>query len=73
MYPIDKLLNYLYKLDEVSILELLDLSTEDILDRFRDKVIERRAYLQKEVEIIDPEEQELFLEDDYIDDNDESE
>lgn len=63
MYPIDKLLNYLRTVDEVQILELLDLSTEDILERFRDRVISRRKYLEKEVEVIYDEEGEAFLDD----------
>lgn len=54
MYPLDKLLNYLRTVDEVQILELLDLSTEDILDRFRDRIVSRRQFLEKEAEIIDP-------------------
>lgn len=63
MYPIDKLLNYLRTVDEVQILELLDLSTEDILERFRDRIISRRKYLEKEVEVIYDEEGEAFLDD----------
>ena len=54
MYPLDKLLNYLRTVDEVQILELLDLSTEDILDRFRDRIVSRRQFLEKEAEIFDP-------------------
>lgn len=64
MYPIDKLINYLKTVDEVQILELLDLSTEDIIHRFHDKIMERRSYLQKEVELFDDTEAELFLDDD---------
>lgn len=54
MYPLDKLLTYLYTVDEVQILELLDITTEDILDRFRDRIVARRQFLEKEAEIIDP-------------------
>jgi hypothetical protein len=59
-YPIDRLLNYLRTVDEVQILELLDLSTEDILNRFHDRVASRRHYLEKELEV-------LYEEEDYID------
>jgi hypothetical protein len=56
-YPIDRLLNYLKTVDEVQILELLDLSTEDILDRFHDRVASRRHYLEKELEVLYEEEE----------------
>lgn len=64
MYPIDKLINYLKTVDEVQILELLDLSTEDIISRFHDRIVERRSYLVKEVEIFDEAEAELFFDED---------
>lgn len=63
MYPIDKLLEYLRTVDEVQILELLDLSTDDILERFRDRVVSRRKYLEKEVEVIYDDDGEAFLDD----------
>lgn len=63
MYPIDKLLEYLRTVDEVQILELLDLSTDDILERFRDRVVSRRKYLEKEVEVIYDDEGGAFLDD----------
>ncbi len=52
MIPLDKLLESLLKLDEVRLIELLDINAEDILERFEDKVIERNAYLAKEVELM---------------------
>ena len=46
-----KIKSELLKLDEVLVLELLDISTEDLLERFEDKIAEREAYLRKEIEL----------------------
>jgi hypothetical protein len=62
--PLDRLLAYLKNVDEVQILELLDLNTEDILERFLDVVEERRHILEKEVEIFPESDEELNFEDD---------
>ena len=51
MYPLDKLLEYLRTVDEVQILELLNISTEEILERFRDRIVKRRIFLEKELEL----------------------
>lgn len=40
---IQPLLEKLRQLDEVSILELLEISTEDLLDAFVDKVLDNQA------------------------------
>jgi predicted ribonuclease toxin of YeeF-YezG toxin-antitoxin module len=61
-YPLDKLLAYLKTVDEVQILELLDLSTEDILTRFHDRVSSRRQYLEKELEVLYEEDVEGLME-----------
>lgn len=50
--PLNELLDHLQLVDEVQILELLNIKTEEILERFEDKVRERRAYLEKELEIL---------------------
>lgn len=44
------ILVYLRNLDEISILEALDITTEDILERFEDKVEERFEILRKDFE-----------------------
>lgn len=36
--------------DEVTILELLDLHSDELVDAFLDKVYERYEYIQKELE-----------------------
>lgn len=38
----------LKQIDEVSLLEVLDISSEDIVDRFGDKIEERYEELQEE-------------------------
>ena len=40
----------LLKLDELTVLELLDISTEDIIDAFLDKIDERSEFLHKSLE-----------------------
>jgi hypothetical protein len=52
MPGLDVLKQYLRQVDEVQLLELLDISTEDLLNAFEEKVIARRKYLEKEVEIL---------------------
>lgn len=51
-YPMDRLLEYLRSIDEVALLDLLGLTTEDILDRFKDIVYNKRHILEKEVELL---------------------
>lgn len=48
----DRLLEYLRSIDEVALLDLLGLTTEDILDRFKDIVYNKRHILEKEVELL---------------------
>lgn len=50
MFPLDLLKQYLKSLDEVMLCELLDISAEEIIVMFEQKIIDRRAYLSKEVE-----------------------
>jgi len=44
------LLEELKKLDEVLLLELLELTSEDIVDAFLDKIAERETYIRHEIE-----------------------
>jgi len=55
MIPFDILLERLKQYDEVQLCELLDISAEDLVDGFVAKIKERRAYITKEIELIDPE------------------
>lgn len=54
--PLNELLDHLASVDEVQMLELLDIKTTEILERFEDKVRERRRYLEKELELLTEEE-----------------
>lgn len=49
---VDLLFERLKQFDEVSLVELLDITAEDLLERFRDKVIQRQDILYGEVELI---------------------
>lgn len=52
MIPLDLLKEYLKKLDEVQLCELLDLSSEELVEFFEERIHNRRAYLEKEVEFM---------------------
>lgn len=47
-----ELLDWLKTMDEVTLLELLELSSEDLVERFVDRVEERYAYLAAERELL---------------------
>ena len=51
MIPLNQLIERLQQYDEVQLLELLDISSEEILERFEDKLKERRSYIEKELEL----------------------
>lgn len=53
MSHLDILLERLKHYDEVTLLELLDIGAEDILERFKDKVLEKRHYLAREMEVLE--------------------
>lgn len=40
----------LIHVDEVSLLELLDISSEDIVSRFEDKIEDKRDYFEEDLE-----------------------
>jgi hypothetical protein len=46
----EDILDRLKQLDEVTILELLDLKTEDIVDRFRDVIEDAIEEIEKELQ-----------------------
>jgi hypothetical protein len=66
---IDILIERLKQFDEVLLLELLNITAEDILTRFPDRIISKRLELFGEVEIMNPEDPELEdgWDDDYKD------
>ena len=45
-----ELIEWLYTLDEVSLLELLDISSEELVDQFGDKIEENYSRLMAEKE-----------------------
>ena len=53
-----ELLDKLKKIDEISLMELLEISSEDIIDRFGDKIEERADRLFSEID--DAEENEEY-------------
>jgi hypothetical protein len=70
MLPLDILKQYLLQVEETQLLELLDLKSEDLVERFADRIKERRAYLAKEVELmqeIDQSQAEDYLDEDMDD------
>lgn len=58
-YPLDLLLNYLKTLDEVSLCELLDITSEDLIKVFRERIAERQELLEEEVEMIQIDDKEI--------------
>ena len=50
MLGLDLLLEYLKRVDEVQLLELLDLISEDLVEMFLERIKERRKFLEGEVE-----------------------
>jgi len=60
----DILFERLKQFDEITILELLDITTEELLDRFRERVLRRQDQLFGEVEIFNIDDEELDFEDD---------
>jgi hypothetical protein len=62
---VDLLIERLKQFDEVTLLELLDITAEELLERFLDKVDERKQQLFGEIEILNIEDEELDDEDDF--------
>lgn len=52
------LIERLKEYDEIQICELLDVSSEELVEAFAARIKERRAYITKELELNDPEEPE---------------
>lgn len=45
-----ELLEKLRSMDEVSLLELLEVTSTDIVDMFVDRIIEKNEYIRKEIQ-----------------------
>jgi len=53
MRTLSDIILYLKRIDEISLLEVLEISSEDLVDRFVDKIEEKYDQLQPEVEAED--------------------
>lgn len=51
MTSYSELIETLKRLDEVTLLELLEISSEDLVERFPELIEEKRGYIQKELEL----------------------
>jgi len=40
----------LQKLDEITLMELLEISSEDLVERFQDKIEQKRDFFEKDLE-----------------------
>lgn len=56
---LDILIERLKTYDEVMLCELLNITSEDILERFRDIVAKRATYLKRELEVFNIDDEEL--------------
>lgn len=59
MSHLDILMERLKGYDEVQVLELLDISTEDLLLAFPAKIYERKSYIERELELLVEDEEDL--------------
>jgi len=50
MKTLADVINHLKRIDEISLLEVLDISSEDLVDRFVDKIEDKYEQLAKEFE-----------------------
>lgn len=50
MKTITDIIEQLKQIDEISLLEILDISSEDILEKFKDLIEERLEYFQQDLE-----------------------
>lgn len=69
-HSLDILFERLKQFDEVILLELLDITSEDILNKFKDRVKAKREQLYGEIEILnidDPELEEEHADEEYSD------
>jgi len=72
--PLDHILNQLKIYDELEICDLLGITSEDLINKFFDRIVRKRKYLERELEIFetgddnDPEIPEGFQELNFNDD-----
>lgn len=58
MQTVNDLCDYLESISEVDILELLDITSEELVARFRDRIEDQYEYLLSEFENLNKEEEE---------------
>ena len=61
----DILFERLLQFDEITLVELLDISSKELLEKFRDKVMKRKDRLFGEVEIFNIDDEELDFENEF--------
>lgn len=61
----DILFERLRGFDEVTLLELLDITSEELLERFRDRVLKKQKQLFGEIEIFNIDDEELEEEEEF--------
>jgi len=59
MIHLDILMERLKHYDEITLLELLDISSEDLLERFKDVVASKKQYLAREMELLEETEDDM--------------
>jgi hypothetical protein len=59
MSHLDLLIERLRHYDEVLLLELLDITSEELLNAFRTRVYNKRDYLYRELEVLEEPEEEI--------------
>lgn len=59
MKTLTDIINHLRRIDEISLLEVLDISSEDLVDRFGDKIEDRYELLREDFEDEEDEQEEL--------------
>lgn len=50
MLTLSDVINHLKRIDEISLLEILEISSEDIIDRFQDRIEEKYDSLREDLE-----------------------
>lgn len=58
MKTVHELCEYLESIDEVDLLELLDITSEELVARFKDKIEDQFEYLLSELDNLNKEEEE---------------
>ena len=73
MSTLNKIKEGLEALEETQVLELLDIKSSDLVERFEDFILKRKKYIEKELEYVEEEDKERREELDFEDDDGPSE